>query len=44
MDLGSYLVVKFMDIQSDDKILDLCCAPGSKLLFILDKIKEASLI
>ena len=42
MDIGSYLTVILMNISSNDYILDICCAPGSKLLFILDKISNSN--
>ena len=40
MDIGSYLVIKLMNLTEKDWIVDLCCAPGSKLLFITDQIKS----
>ena len=40
MDFGSFLIVNLMRISKDDWILDMCTAPGSKLLFILDLMKE----
>ena len=40
MDIGSYLVIKLMNLTEKDWIVDLCCAPGSKLLFIIDQMKS----
>lgn len=36
-DASSYLVVKSMDIKSDDVVLDACAAPGGKTRLMLDK-------
>ena len=32
MDLGSYMAVTALQIQPTDTVLDICCAPGAKLL------------
>ena len=39
MDFGSILTVEALQIKSGDRILDLCCAPGGKLLKICDKLQ-----
>ncbi|RHZ89839.1 hypothetical protein Glove_9g291 [Diversispora epigaea] len=36
IDLSSGIAVKSLDIQPNDHILDLCCAPGAKLCMISD--------
>lgn len=34
IDLSSAIAVEALDIQKDDQVLDLCCAPGAKLCMI----------
>lgn len=34
IDLSSAIAVQALDIQPDDQVLDLCCAPGAKLCMI----------
>ncbi|CEP13889.1 hypothetical protein [Parasitella parasitica] len=34
IDLSSAIAVKALEIQKDDQVLDLCCAPGAKLCMI----------
>ena len=36
MDISSAVAVHALSIQPNDHVLDLCCAPGGKLLFISD--------
>lgn len=36
IDLSSAAVVKALDPQKGDRILDLCCCPGAKLCYIAD--------
>jgi len=38
MDLGSALAVRALDVQPNDQVLDLCCAPGAKMLLIVDSL------
>ncbi len=38
-DLGSYLVGKLVDAQSDETVLDLCAAPGNKTMHIAKTAK-----
>jgi len=40
LELGSILVVKSLDIQKDDNVLEMCCSPGAKLLYIYDIIQS----
>lgn len=39
IDLSSCAVVKALDPEPREAILDLCCAPGSKLCYIADIVK-----
>eukprot|EP01060_Flectonema_neradi_P021020 TRINITY_DN28533_c0_g1_i1.p1 TRINITY_DN28533_c0_g1~~TRINITY_DN28533_c0_g1_i1.p1 ORF type:complete len:398 (+),score=47.15 TRINITY_DN28533_c0_g1_i1:128-1195(+) len=34
IDLGSYMAVTSLNVQPNDVVLDICCAPGAKLLFL----------
>ena len=38
-DINSASLYKHLDLQKDDKLLDVCCAPGSKLFNCLDILK-----
>jgi len=38
IDVSSGAVVKALDLQVNDNVLDLCCAPGAKLCYIADQI------
>ncbi|KAI9091239.1 S-adenosyl-L-methionine-dependent methyltransferase [Phlyctochytrium arcticum] len=38
MCVSSGLAVHALDVQMDDNVLDLCCAPGMKLCYIADKL------
>eukprot|EP01080_Neovahlkampfia_damariscottae_P011663 gene11663-4900_t len=39
MDASSALAVVVLDLKKGDSVLDLCCAPGTKLCFISDYLK-----
>ena len=39
IDLSSCAVVKALDPEPAELVLDLCCAPGSKLCYIADIVK-----
>ncbi|KAI9019031.1 S-adenosyl-L-methionine-dependent methyltransferase [Hyaloraphidium curvatum] len=39
MDAASGLCVRALDIAADDRVLDLCCAPGIKLCAIADELE-----
>ena len=38
MDLGSLYIVEALQPRCKDNILDICCAPGAKLMYIADKM------
>ena len=38
LELGSIFCVKALDIQPNENVLEMCCAPGAKLLFMKDII------
>ena len=38
IEASSSFVVKAMDLRPEDKVIDLCCSPGAKLLEISDKV------
>ena len=38
IDIASGVAVNCLEIQPDDAVLDLCCSPGAKLLYIADLI------
>ena len=40
MDMASGICVRILDPQPNDHILDLCCAPGMKLLYISQLMSE----
>lgn len=42
IDIGSALSVLYLDPQQNDNILDLCCSPGTKLLFIADLVSQGN--
>ena len=37
-DPGSYMISKFMDVQPDDSVLDVCAAPGTKTMAMAEKL------
>ena len=39
LELGSILAVKALDLQSDDNVVEMCCSPGAKLLYISDLLE-----
>jgi 16S rRNA C967 or C1407 C5-methylase (RsmB/RsmF family) len=39
IDLSSATVVRVLNVQPADRVLDLCCCPGAKLMYIADLIK-----
>lgn len=41
LDVSSGLAVKALDINQNDHILDICCAPGGKLVYIADLIGQS---
>jgi 16S rRNA C967 or C1407 C5-methylase (RsmB/RsmF family) len=41
IDFSSALVIKSLDPKPNEKILDLCCCPGAKLIYIADIIKSS---
>lgn len=41
IDLSSAMAVEALDLQANDQVLDMCCAPGAKLCMIANRI-EAS--
>ena len=41
-DINSSSLVKHLDLKKDDVLLDVCCAPGSKLFNCLDIVKTAN--
>ncbi|EPR78770.1 methytransferase [Spraguea lophii 42_110] len=43
-EMVSMLPVLFLDVQPDDAVLDMCAAPGSKTMQILEKIDKGILI
>lgn len=43
MDLGSILTVKTLELKKNDNILDICCAPGAKLMYIADLLYSKDL-
>ncbi|KAF7731648.1 NOL1/NOP2/Sun domain member 3 [Apophysomyces ossiformis] len=40
LDAGSVLATEALDIQPDDRVLDLCAAPGGKSLAILQRLEN----
>jgi 16S rRNA C967 or C1407 C5-methylase (RsmB/RsmF family) len=38
MDISSAVAVKALEIQAEDHVLDLCCAPGAKLCYISEQL------
>ncbi|KAI8147512.1 S-adenosyl-L-methionine-dependent methyltransferase [Fennellomyces sp. T-0311] len=40
LDAGSVLATEALDIQPDDRVLDLCAAPGGKSLSVLQRLDE----
>ena len=40
LDISSGLSVNALEIHKDDQILDICCAPGGKLIYIADIIGQ----
>ena len=40
IDFSSAAVVKALDPQPNEKVLDLCCCPGMKLCFIAELVKK----
>ncbi|KAJ3295415.1 hypothetical protein HK104_002678 [Borealophlyctis nickersoniae] len=36
IDVSSGIAVHALDVQKDDHVLDLCCAPGGKLCYVAD--------
>jgi len=40
IDVASCAVVRALDCQPGDNVLDLCCAPGSKLCMLADEIQH----
>ncbi|KAI9294567.1 S-adenosyl-L-methionine-dependent methyltransferase [Neoconidiobolus thromboides FSU 785] len=43
MDISSAISVLALDTQSTDRVLDLCCAPGMKLLMIAELLEEGNI-
>ncbi|KAI8976238.1 S-adenosyl-L-methionine-dependent methyltransferase [Pilobolus umbonatus] len=43
IDLSSALAVTALDINEDDQVLDLCCAPGAKLCMISNLLGKSGL-
>lgn len=41
-DINSSSLVKHLDLKKDDVLLDVCCAPGSKLFNCLDIVKPTN--
>jgi 16S rRNA C967 or C1407 C5-methylase (RsmB/RsmF family) len=39
IDFGSIFVVEALNAKEGEKVLDICCAPGAKLLYIAEKVK-----
>lgn len=40
MDPASVMVAKALDVQSGDRVLDMCAAPGGKSLILIEALKE----
>lgn len=38
LELGSILAVRALDVQARENVLEMCCSPGAKLLYIADLI------
>lgn len=43
IDLSSAIAVQALEIQMDDQVLDLCCAPGAKLCMIANLLGKEGL-
>ena len=43
-DEASQLVAQLLDVHSEDRVLDLCAAPGGKTTLMADRISDAALI
>ncbi|KAJ3272685.1 hypothetical protein HDV01_005339 [Terramyces sp. JEL0728] len=42
LDVTSGVAARALDVQPNDQILDICCAPGSKLCYLADLLGEDS--
>ena len=40
MELGSILTVHALNLDKNENVLEMCCSPGAKLLYISDIIKS----
>jgi len=40
IDLGSIFAAKALGVMSGERVLDVCCAPGGKLLYFCDQIEH----
>lgn len=43
IDLSSAIAVQALELQADDQVLDLCCAPGAKLCMIANLLGKEGL-
>lgn len=41
MDPASVMVARALDVQSGDRVLDMCAAPGGKSLVLIESLKDA---